>query len=79
MKTGILIMQNSKHLCSTNILSGEYIHEQMKETFREIGGHFCTNHTQVNAFPSQTTLNEHYQGDIIGPKLPFPKWVRKVM
>ena len=31
MKTGRLIMWNSKHVCSTSIMLEEYLHKQIKE------------------------------------------------
>ena len=52
-KTSRLIMQNSKHICSSSIMSEEYLSNEVKKLSGGIGGHFCIMHTQGNALPHQ--------------------------
>ena len=73
-KTGRLITQNSKHICSTSITAEEMPMWTDQNIVGEIGGHFYVGHTWGNTLPPQTVLSEHYQGIINQPKLTFQKW-----
>ena len=62
MKTGRLIMWNSKHICSTSITADEYLPTRTnQESIRGLGGHFHMGHIHVNTSTSQAALSEHYR------------------
>ena len=70
-KTGRLITWNSKHVCSTNIMSEGYLQEQIKNYQGDWRTIFHKPYPKKCITP-QTAPHEYQQGDINKPKFIFP-------
>ena len=76
MKTGRLIMQNSKHIHGTTITSEEYLCKRIKRHQGNWRMFLCKQH-EGKCLSPQTVIHKHHHRNIIESESSFQNWGRK--